>query len=91
VTQLRLSTLCVTTLGNIIRQWTKFVRLNSFEEKQDIGFNQLLDLSLQRETVLDVMVGCSLMEATGELRLILNRQHIRHPRRRSGLNKVLPK
>ena len=76
-------------LCNIIRQWIKFVRLNSFEEKQDIGFNHLLDLSLQREIVLDVMAECSLMEGTGEVRLIPNRQHIRHPRRHSGLDKVL--
>ena len=66
-TQLRLYTLCVTTLGNIIREWITFVRLDSFEEKQGIGFNQLLDFSLQRETVLDVMVGCSLMSWQGSL------------------------
>jgi len=87
--QLRLSTPCVTTLGNIIQWWVKFARPNSTLEKQDVGFNQLPDFNLQRETVLDVMVGCSLVEGTWEVRLIPNRQHIRHPRRRSGLDKVL--
>jgi len=29
------------------------------------------------------------MESTGEVRLIPNRQLVRHPRRRSGLDKVL--
>jgi len=83
-TQLRLTTLCVTTVDQI-------VHLNSFEEEQGIGFNQLLDFSLQRETMLDVMAGSSLMEGTGKVRLIPNRQHIRHSRRLSGLDKVLLK
>ncbi len=43
----------------------------------------------QRATVLDVMVGCSLMEGTREVRLIPNWQLVRHPRRRFSLEKVL--
>ena len=39
--------------------------------------------------MLDVMAGSSLMEGTGKVRLIPNRQHIRHSRRLSGLDKVL--
>jgi len=39
--------------------------------------------------VLDVMAECSLMEGTGEVRLIPNRQLVRHPRRRSSLDEIL--
>jgi len=39
--------------------------------------------------MLDVMAGCCLLEGTGEVRLIPNRQLVRHPRRRSSLDKVL--
>jgi len=35
------------------------------------------------------MTGCSLMEGTREVRLIPNRQLVRHPRRHSSLDKVL--
>ncbi|KEH29920.1 hypothetical protein MTR_4g056200 [Medicago truncatula] len=65
------------------------VRLNSTFEKQHISFNQLLDFNLQRETVLDVMAGSSLMEGTGEVSLIPYWQLVRHRRRRFGLDKVL--
>lgn len=64
-------------------------RLNSTFKKQHVSFNQLLDFLLQRETVLDVMAGSSLMEGTREVRLIPYWQLVRHLRRRSGLDKVL--
>ena len=62
---------------------------NSIFEEQYIGFNQLLDFNLQRETVLNVMAGCSLMKGTGEVRLIPNRQLVGHSRRLSSFDKVL--
>ncbi|KEH29111.1 transmembrane protein, putative [Medicago truncatula] len=71
------------------REVDYLARLNSTFEKQHVSFNQLLDFNLQRETVLDVMAGSSLMEGTGEVGLIPYWKLVRHRRRRSGLDKVL--
>lgn len=48
-----------------------------------------MNFGFQRVTVLDVMVGCPLMEGIREIKSIPNRQIPRNPKRRFGLDKVL--
>jgi len=65
--------------------------MSAILEGQSLILDQLLNYSPKSKTLLNIMTWCPLMEGTREVGPIPSWQFLRHPRRWSGLNKVLLK